>query len=263
MEQILTTDDIIHALHTLGVKRGMSLLVHSSISAFGCYVCGAAVAIIDALCATVGEEGTIMMPAHSATYSEPAYWQNPPIPSEWWQIVREKMPAFTPETAPTVGIGKVPALFIQMPNVQRSNHPMCSFSAWGKNARAFTEYHPLHFGLGDTSPLGHLKRAKGYVLFLGAPFESNTMLHLSEFYADYPSKIIRKQGGPILVNGVRQWVEYDEVDETNDDFDRITREYIAQSITTKYHSLGKADLWLLPSWELTDFGTRWMNENRG
>lgn len=262
MEQMLTTDDLIKALHTLGVKEGMTLLVHSSISAFGCYICGAELAIIDALCASVGETGTIIMPAHSATYSEPAYWQNPPIPSEWWQIVREKMPAFTPETAPTVGIGKVPALFIQMPNVYRSNHPMCSFAAWGKNAIHFTENHSLAFGLGDNSPLAHIVKAKGYVLFFGAPFESNTLLHLSEFYSDFPSKVTRKQGAPILIDGKRQWVEYDEVDEDNIDFDRITREYIVQSITSKHHTVGKADLWLLPAKELVEFGTQWMNENR-
>lgn len=263
MDCMVTADDVIKALETLGVGRGMSLLVHTSLSAFGCYICGAELAIIDALCAVVGETGTIMMPAHSSTYSEPAYWQNPPIPSEWWQIVREKMPAFTPETAPTVGIGKIPALFVRMPNVLRSNHPMCSFAAWGKHAKIFTENHPLDFGLGDKSPLAKLQQANGYVLFMGAPFESNTMLHLSEFRADYPSKKIQKQGAPILINGKRKWVQFDEIDADNDDFDRITREYIAQSITSKYYTLGNADLWLLPAKELVDFGTQWMNENRG
>ena len=262
MDCILTVDDIIRALDTLGIKRGMSLLVHSSLSSFGCYICGAELTIIDALCAVVGETGTLMMPAHSSDYSEPAYWQNPPIPSEWWQVVREKMPAFTPETAPTVGIGKVPALFVHLPKVLRSNQPMCSFAAWGKNAGEFTANHSLDFGLGEKSPLAKLVEAKGYILFLGAPFESNTLLHLSEFYADYPSKKIQKQGAPILRNGKRKWVEFDEIDADNDDFDRITREYIAQSITTKHHSLGKADLWLLPSWELVNFGTKWMSENR-
>ena len=53
-------------------------MVHSSLSKIG-WVCGAEVSVIQALLEVVGEEGTIVMPAHTGDNSDPSVWENPPI----------------------------------------------------------------------------------------------------------------------------------------------------------------------------------------
>ena len=72
----------------LGIKEGMVLLVHSSLSAVG-WVCGGPVAVIIALQKVLGETGTLVMPAHSADLSDPSQWEKPPVPESWWQTIRE------------------------------------------------------------------------------------------------------------------------------------------------------------------------------
>lgn len=262
MERILTIDGLIQGLQTLGVKKGMTLLVHSSLSSFGCYVCGAEIAVIQALCRSVGKQGTIMMPTHSSTYSDPMYWQNPPVASQWWDTIRAMMPAFCPDTAPVIGVGSIPAHFVKMKETKRSVHPMTSFAAWGKYASLLVNHHPLEYGLGEHSPLARLLDIKGYVLFLGAPYESNTMLHLSEIRANYPTKRHQKQGAPIVKGKKRMWVEFDEIDYDNDDFDMITREYCLQSLLVNHTKIEQAHCTLMPAAELVEFGRRWIEKHR-
>lgn len=79
--KVNTIDSIYNDLVKLGVKAGDTILVHSSLSIIG-WVCGAAQAVIMALKQAVGDDGTLIMPAHSGANSDPAYWENPPVPKE-------------------------------------------------------------------------------------------------------------------------------------------------------------------------------------
>lgn len=88
-----TRQSISKDLGRLGLQQGMTVIVHSSLSALG-WVNGGAVTVIQALMDVMTESGTIVMPTHSGDYSDPALWGNPPVPEEWCTIIRETMPAF-------------------------------------------------------------------------------------------------------------------------------------------------------------------------
>lgn len=83
-----TVQSLTEDLFALGVRPGMVLLAHSSLSALG-WVCGGPVAVILALEAALGPAGTLVMPAHSGDYSEPSVWQHPPVPEGWWQTFKD------------------------------------------------------------------------------------------------------------------------------------------------------------------------------
>ena len=77
-----TMKTLIKDLMNIGVREGMVLLVHSSLSSIG-WVSGGAVEVILALENVLGKEGTLIMPTHSGDLSDPAKWENPPVPIDW------------------------------------------------------------------------------------------------------------------------------------------------------------------------------------
>ncbi|MBN2882081.1 MAG: AAC(3) family N-acetyltransferase, partial [Clostridia bacterium] len=117
-------------LRELGIKKDEILIVHSSLSSIG-WVCGGAQAVVSALLEVLGEKGTLVMPAHSGDWTDPANWSNPPVPKEWIPIIRENMPAFDKRMTPTRGMGKIADTFRTLPETLRSNHPVVSFCAHG------------------------------------------------------------------------------------------------------------------------------------
>lgn len=245
-------------LRRLGLKPGMVVLVHSSLSALG-WVNGGPVAVIQALMDALTPEGTLMMPAHSGDLSDPAEWSNPPIPAKWHSIVRETMPAYDPRITPTRGLGRVAELFRTFPDVMRSGHPCVSFAAWGAQAQFLTENHLLNWSLGEDSPLARLYDLDGYVLLLGAKHDSNTSIHLAQYRVEDIVPAIR-QGAPMMQDGQRQWVEYQDLELETDGFEEIGKSFQASGgiITGQ---VGSAESQLMKQRALVDHAISWMSSH--
>jgi len=240
-------------LSGLGIAEGDVLLVHSSLSALG-FVVGAAQAVVEALMAVLGEQGTLVMPTFTGALTNPAHWRHPPVPEGWWETVRSEMPVFDPPITPTRMMGAIPELFRTCPGVVRSDHPHHSFAAWGRHAAAVVEGHVLEDSLGEGTPLARLYELDAAVLLLGAGHANNSSLHLSENRAAWPGKKTCVQGGP----SAEGWVEWKTLDMDEDDFAEIGGAFGDQV----RGRVGSAEVLWFSQRALVDFGVRWMEENR-
>ncbi len=248
-------------LANIGLKKGMTVLAHSSMSSMG-WVCGGAVTVILALLSILGKSGTLIMPAHSGDLSDPKYWISPPVPEKWWAEIRETMPPFYKDITPSRGMGKIAECFRKKEGVLRSGHPHYSFCAYGRYAKKITGKHSLDFGLGEASPLAKIYSLDGYVLLLGVDNYSNTSLHLAEYRADYKKKKNKKSAAPVMIKGKRLWIEFEDVNLSCDDFIDIGNEYRKHSETLKEGFIGLAKSQFFKQKELVDFAVKWMEENR-
>jgi aminoglycoside 3-N-acetyltransferase len=256
----ITVDSIKKDLLALGVKPGMVLFVHSSLSKMG-WVNGGAQAVIQALGEFLGTEGTLVMPTHSSSLSDPEEWSNPPVPQDWKETIRQTMPPYDPDLTPCRSMGRIPETFRKGPGVLRSDHPHMSFSARGAQAEIITKGHQMDFGLGEKSPLARLYDLDARILLLGVNHENNTTLHLSETRADYPGKKEIKQGAPIMIDGERKWVKFTELDDHSDDFQKIAKAYKKLGGNQLAGKIGNAKSRLIPQRDLVDFAVGWMEEN--
>jgi len=249
-------------LSNLGVAPGMTVIVHTAMSALG-WVCGGAQTVITALMEAVRPYGAIIMPAHSGDLSDPSGWENPPVPESWWETIRETMPAFDPVMTPSRGVGRVPELFRTLPDVVRSNHPQVSFAVWGEHCIDIARGHKLDFGLGEASPLAKIYERDGWVLLLGAGHESNTSLHLAEVRARYPAKKTIRCGSPVMVEGHRRWKQYEDIDYDTADFGLRGRDFQRDNKDNiKTGTVGYAKCELFPQRLCVDYAVRWLEKKR-
>ena len=245
---------------SLGVRKGMTVLLHSSLSQLG-WVCGGAQAVVTALLDIVTPDGTLVVPTHSAGFTDPSQWGAPPVPEDWWPLIRETMPAFDPALTPTRKMGAIADVVRGHPSARRSNHPQVSFAAVGAESDYITRDHELAFGLGERSPLGRIYDLDGQILLLGVGFDRNTSLHLAEHRASYPAKRNTRQGAPVVLDRQRVWTEFEDIaldtDDANqlgDDFDATGRVQICQ--------IGNAIARLMSQRAFVDFTTRWYEQHR-
>ena len=170
--QPATADSLRRDLEALGLASGSIVMVHTSLSSLG-YVVGGAEAVVEALRAAIGADGTLMMPTHSGQYTDPASWRNPPVPPGWVATMRASMPPWDPHRSPTRLMGATADYFRHLPDVQRSAHPTVSAAAVGPAAETLLATHTLDQGLGEGPPQARLCELGGQVLLLGVSHENH------------------------------------------------------------------------------------------
>lgn len=258
--KLIVKEDVIEALKRVGVMQGQTIMVHTSLSKLG-FVCGGAQTIIEALLECVGNQGTIMMPAQSWKNLDPesgVYWEEP---KEWWQTIREHIPAYNKYITPTNTMGAVAEMFRSWPGALRSDHPARSVAALGKYAEYLTEGHDLSNIFGDGSPIGKLYELDGYVLLIGVGFDKNTSLHLADVRAEYPGKHNSTESSAVMIDGERVWKSYQTLYVDGEDFEEIGMEFERLG-RTKREELGNGSICLMRQREVVDFAVEWIQNNR-
>ncbi|WP_059046687.1 aminoglycoside N(3)-acetyltransferase [Paenibacillus rubinfantis] len=261
--ELYTVETLRADLRALGVREGATLLVHSSFKSLGQWVCGGPGAVVLALEAALGEEGTLVMPTHSSDVGDPARWQNPPVPKEWWDTIREQMPAYDPELTSLWYMGVIPDTFRRQKGTLRSGHPQVSFAARGREAETIIGDHGLEFGLGERSPLARIYELRGEVLLLGVGHVNNTSMHLAECLANYSGKEFYTAKAPVLVDGEKRWVEFTELEYDSEDFEQLGADFARDTGLVKQGQVAGATALLMPQRELVDYAVGWLERHRG
>jgi len=222
--------DLEKLLDSLGIAQGDKIIAHVSLSSFG-YLVGGEQTIIEGIMHKIGKNGTLIFPAQSVELMNPESWQYPPVPEEWYVELRNSILPYDPlKTDVSPGLGKVANYFCKYPGVVRSNHPLYSFAAIGKESKIFMSKHDLDFGLGPNSPLGTMYKSGTKVLMLGTNFESNTSIHLAEYFLNRQPFW---QEAPMIVNEKKEWVRFQDIDlDIYDDFLDIQNEFIKSNPIT-------------------------------
>jgi len=257
----LTIPSLKAGFSELGVKPGMTLLLHSSLSSIG-WVCGGACAVILAIEELLGADGTLVMPTFSTNLSDPSQWRNPPVPESWWPVIRREMPPYDPDFAPTRGVGVIPETFRKQKGVLRSNHPQISFAARGKHAERITGNHSLDYPFGDCSPLGSIYELDGWIILLGASYGNNSSFHLAEFRAEYPGKEVEYHGAPVMIDGCQKWLEMQDFKSFDGNFNDIGTSFEKECPEkVSIMSIGKAATRLIRQRDIVDYAAAWLSNN--
>jgi aminoglycoside 3-N-acetyltransferase len=186
-KKYVTREDIKAGLRKLGLKKGDSVGVHSSLSSFG-FVEGGAGAVIDALLKVVGEDGTMVMPTCSTNRIEVERTPEEVKVGVTWKY---KLLPYNPKET-SCWTGAIPEAFRKRKGVLRSLQPTHSKAAMGKHVGEIVEAE-------DPSALGcwrKLLELGGYILFMGVGLDSCSSMHIAEDRIRLPKHIIEKTTMP-------------------------------------------------------------------
>ena len=238
-------------------------MLHASVKNIG-WIVGGPDVVIEAILDILTKDGTLMM--HTS-------WEDNPHGLATWRKDRQEAylaecPAFDParSRADHRQMSILAEYLRTWPNSYRSRHPY-GYAAVGKRAEWITSEQPWQYREGKGSPLEKLCDASGYVVLLGSPIGNVTLLHHAEHIAKVPNKRIDRYKMPILKDGRRTWMEFEEydtshgiVDWPDDYFETIIREYLSAG-NGRGGKVGAADAYQFEAASLNAFAVRWMEEH--
>lgn len=237
LEQTFSTKEMIcQQLEILGIQKGMVLYIQTDLRKLGEFA-GGAQTLLNALMDSVGFEGTLVIPTFTMSLVDPACRKKRIARQYWQQARQDALPYHRKLSAPDCN-DAFTLQFLRNEGVVRSYHPIYSFAAWGKYAKLICDKHPLHFGLGEDSPLGKLLEFNGHVVLLGELYHKCMLFKLASYKEErQPIRIIT---APIENNQSMIWKDMLELS-FKDELDVAIGDYITSHglVNTSYIGNGK------------------------
>jgi aminoglycoside 3-N-acetyltransferase len=160
-----TPDDLIAALHSLGLQLGDAVVAHTSYASFDGFT-GSAITAVQTIQRAVGANGNLLMPTMPFMGSAIEYARSGAITD------LRKSPSL---------MGLLTELFRRQPGVVRSIHPTHPIAVSGPLAAWFTEGHQhAQTPCGRNSPFHRLLEADGKILFAGVSIRTMSFFHFIE-----------------------------------------------------------------------------------
>jgi aminoglycoside 3-N-acetyltransferase len=254
--EVVTPARLRSDLHDLGIVSGTAVCVHSSLKRMG-HVIGGLRTVVQSLVDTVGSAGTILMPTFSGDLSDPKEWRYPGLPDHLVDEARHSLKGYNPRLTPTRGMGALPEYFRHWPGAVRSPHPQSSFTALGAHADLLCERHPLDYRFGPDSPLGRFVGLGGKVLLLGAPWNTTSLLYLTEFTR--PDRVECLKQAPVERNGETRWETYRDLEYRNCWHDAVA--HLLEEGLAVRGRVGEAESVLFPAREAVEAISLWRRKS--
>ncbi|MET9800279.1 AAC(3) family N-acetyltransferase [Streptomyces sp. NPDC006368] len=258
-----TEEQLRAQLAALGVEPGGVLLVHASLRAVG-PVSGGSEAVLRALRAALGPDGTVVVPTFTAHNSDssPAYRERVRgLGQAERAAVRAAMPPYDAATMASDGMGVLAETVRTAAGAVRSAHPQTSFAALGARAGQVVSGHRPDCHLGEHSPLARLYDLDGRILLLGTGFERCTAFHLGEYRLARPPR--RTYRCVVREGGARRWWAYEDVALDDGDFGTLGADLERDRPGVVRHGrVGAARCRLLGVVEAVDYARGWLARNR-
>lgn len=187
MNHRFTHESFLHALATVGIRQGDTILVHSDLRILGMPhplsdATDLPLFYLKALQATVGSKGTLAVPAYFYEYARYGT-------------------SFDVDTSPvSLPLGSFSAYLNQQPGRIRSCNPLQSIAAIGYRAEELAGGDSLS-GYGTTSPWHRLRMMGGKILFIGVTIQPMTYIHYVEQQYGVPHLYCKIYSTPVSRNG--------------------------------------------------------------
>ena len=249
--KVLSKKDFIYAFKKLGIKQGMDLVVHSSLSRIG-YLVNGPKDILDALSEIVNlKKGTIILPTHTSQISDPRQWSKGGFSKAEKEKIRLNMSCFDKKFTLPSNRGILSNYILNYKNAYRSDHPLNSFCGIGKNAKKIMSQHSLFEPESINSPLGKLYINRGYVLLIGVKLNKCTAIHLAENIAGV--KYLKKSKVKILVkiNNKKKFIVMKKYAINSDKFNKLYKLPEIKNIINKIN-INKVSLNLISIYDLVN-----------
>lgn len=243
-----TASTLASQLAALGVKPGMTLMVHASFKNVG-WTEGGARSAVQALFETIGQAGTLVMPAGSSQLSpSKEERERPPTPEQ----------IFDKSTTPTT-MGALAECFRTWPGTLRSDHPFESVCAHGPKAHDIVAEHSRVFCEGSGTPFEKLYTLDGHTLLLGVGFNRCTSLHFAEFMSS--RRRVCTNSLPVLENGQPVWMDVQDMAADKSTHFPIVGDRFVSTGAVRSGKVGQADSLLFSTRALVDFATPYFDEH--